>query len=212
MKEELENFLEIAGELEVKGMSRQNKKEKDIKKKEDVQIFESDDEIESKDYAVKDMEKMIDYMENEERNIDELGDIKRCSICPYTSAYPQEMKTHLETHVRSLDKEKGVEVSYEESGNTKDDFPCVECGKVYGTKGSLRTHKYTHHRPSTATVNPNISMEKYDHIENELEDTKLNIDKTIGENLDLEDKIDALCEKREGLWHCIECGKTDKVR
>jgi hypothetical protein len=24
----------------------------------------------------------------------------------------------------------------------KENFPCVECGKTYGTKASLRTHKY----------------------------------------------------------------------
>merc|ERR1712055_1222961 len=32
----------------------------------------------------------------------------------------------------------------ENIGNTKDKFDCVQCGKTYGTKGSLRTHKYIH--------------------------------------------------------------------
>ena len=31
-----------------------------------------------------------------------------------------------------------------------------------------------------------------------------------GQNTELEERIDALSEQREGIWHCLHCGKTDR--
>ena len=31
-----------------------------------------------------------------------------------------------------------------------------------------------------------------------------------GQNIELEARIDALSEQREGIWHCLQCGKKDR--
>merc|ERR1712226_306365 len=38
------------------------------------------------------------------------------------------------------------------------------------------------------------------------------LDRTIGENRELEEKIDDLMERRDGVWVCMQCGKSDKIR
>merc|ERR1719369_1128338 len=39
-----------------------------------------------------------------------------------------------------------------------------------------------------------------------------NLDKTIGDNLDLEEQIDALVENKDGVWVCLQCGKWNDTR
>ena len=43
----------------------------------------------------------------------------------------QEMATNI--YSSSIEEQEKV---------VRENFPCVECGKTYGTKASLRTHKY----------------------------------------------------------------------
>ena len=100
---------------------------------------------------------------------------------------------------------------------------CDICGKIYGTAASLRTHKWNHAKKgevANKTNGSSIKEENQDHdnviidqIERKMDNMENILDQTVGDNAELEEKIDQLSERREdGLWVCNRCGKTDKQR
>lgn len=93
------------------------------------------------------------------------------------------------------------------------DLTCDECGESFSTKGALRYHKYEHIKKETVFV-PSLAFkeESGDNVTNTAQDTKDDLDRTSGENMELDGKIDALTEKRDGVWTCKQCGKTDKTK
>ena len=95
---------------------------------------------------------------------------------------------------------------------TSERLDCDECGKTYGSKGSLRNHKYAHKK--SGQVNPLETSEgKYNaNVNDSREDSKLDLDLSIGENLLWEDRIDALAQHEEDGWSCKQCGKKDRNR
>ena len=100
----------------------------------------------------------------------------------------------------------------EEVGENKGYFECDQCGKTYGTKASLRTHIYNHSKKQQAVKA--IQLEDKDNsVPSESEGGVVDLlDTTVGDNVELEEKIDSLVEKRDGIWNCGQCGKTDGAR
>ena len=78
----------------------------------------------------------------------------------------------------------------------KEYFDCDQCNKSYGTKASLRTHIYNHSKKPVETSVGVVALP----------------DTNMADNLELEKRIDCLVEKREGIWNCIQCGKSDSTR
>jgi len=174
LKEHLDTFLEVAGELGVKGMTKQVRGDKELAE-------DSDDK---------------------KQTIQETGDSKE---------------------VRSLEQDDNDLVQPVEpptnsvgalTDGEKESLKCDLCGKVYGTKASLRTHKYNHAKKNLSLSGTDVKTDPYEEKslfmpnDSELED----LDATIGDNTELEERIDALTEKKEGLWTCVQCGKTDRQR
>lgn len=179
MKDHLEMFLQLAGELGVKGMSKQAEPEV-LDKVYKRQV----EEIPTEPPAPNIPKSVWNSLDNSEvkRNNDNY----------------RENNGHKETVAV---QEKVREVIPRPS------FPCDECGKTMGTKASLRTHKYNHINKSVV-VKAETSVEE----SGSDADVSLGLDKTIGDDEELEAKIDALTEKRNGVWNCLHCGKTDNSR
>ena len=102
-------------------------------------------------------------------------------------------------------------VSTEEEVGEKN-FECDQCGKTYGTKASLRTHIYNHSKKQQAVKA--IQFEDKDNsVVSEAEGGVVALlNTTVGDNVELEEKIDSLVEKRDNIWNCLQCGKTDGAR
>jgi len=173
LKEHLDSFLEVAGELGVKGMTKVSR-DKELAE-------ESDDKKET---------------------IEETGD-------PREVINLEQEDTELVPPV-----EPPTQGSCALTESEKESLKCELCGKVYGTKASLRTHKYNHAKKNLALSGTAVKTDPYEEkslfMPNEAEADDL--DATIGDNTELEERIDALTEKKEGLWTCIQCGKTDRQR
>ena len=91
---------------------------------------------------------------------------------------------------------------------TKERHDCNECGRTYGSKNSLRTHKYVHKNSGEESVlkTPlDASLEPGG-------DQRHNLDLSVAENPLWEEKIDALAEYGVDGWKCKRCGKQDKNR
>ena len=100
--------------------------------------------------------------------------------------------------------------SNEEAREVKDYFDCDQCGKSYGTKASLRTHIYNHSK-KLQTAKESVFEDKYNSVEGSAVVVALP-DSSMGDNVELEKRIDSLVEKRDGIWNCIQCGKSDSTR
>ena len=115
---------------------------------------------------------------------------------------------------------KAVATMEEEDSPSKKDFECDQCGKTYGTRASLRTHLYNHSKKlrdenAAAAVKAERfeDRDKDDSVLSETEDGVVALlDTTMGDNGELEEKIDSLVEKRDGMWTCMQCGKFDNSR
>jgi len=177
-KEQLDAFLDMAGELGVKGMTKPASKEQgETKRNENKLETIEDEETETKEDRIngKMVEEEIETIGGERDTV--LGNI----------GDKQVMKS--------------------EESSEKEEWKCDLCGKAYSTKGSLRTHKYNHTKNDVAS-SASIKTEPL-HFKDDISE---DLDKTVGDNVELEEKIDELCEMRDGIWTCIQCGKTDKMR
>ena len=91
---------------------------------------------------------------------------------------------------------------------TKERHDCNKCGRTYGSKNSLRTHKYVHKNGGEESVLKN----PLDASPESGEDQKHNLDLSVAENPLWEENIDALAEHGGDGWKCKRCGKQDKNR
>lgn len=146
-----------------------------------------------------------------------------CDECGKTYGSKGSLRNHKNAHKKGRDNNiQNVDAaSCDEDDIAKDEsiaegikeqLDCNECGRTYGSKNSLRNHKYTHTKSGeTGRINPLETFEdKYE--KNSGEDNKHNLDLSVGENLLWEEKIDALAEHGEDGWACKQCGKQDKSR
>jgi hypothetical protein len=174
MKDQLETFLEIAGELSVKGMTKQVGKQR--RKPEAVEV--ADDEIDETEKILK-IDEQVDSVADE-----------------------------------SLDENEDA------SMNNKATFSCDQCGKTLGSIGSLRTHMYNHKKKnaggSAVKTEPSYRDASDDSLVQDSDSEEGGrlalLDRTVGDNTELEARIDAITERRDGLWTCTQCGKTDGSR
>ena len=91
---------------------------------------------------------------------------------------------------------------------TKEGHDCNECGRTYGSKNSLRTHKYVHKNSGEESV----LKTPLDASPESGKDQKHNLDLSVAENPLWEEKIDALAEHGGDGWKCRRCGKQDRNR
>lgn len=159
MKDNLESFLAIAGELDVKGMTKQTKK---FPKELTPNLFPKDYDS-NEDLKASEISK--DDLKNGKNNLSEL----------------------IETN----------------GSVSQENLTCDQCGRTLGTKASLKTHKYNHLKSKNSIdVKEEISGE----------DKGSSLDTMTGDDMELEAKLDALTEKRDGVWTCLQCGKYDNTR
>ena len=165
-----------------------------------------------------------------------------CDDCGKTCGTKAGLRTHMYSHNTKevANVQEIVENIYssrmeEQNEVVKENFPCEECGKTYGTKASLRTHKYNHTRTPGPVKNEKLSTEERDGeaslVLEDREEMDRSLDRSLERSLDrsldrsfdrstdrspmeteLEERIDAITELRDGLWTCIQCGKQDKTR
>ena len=103
---------------------------------------------------------------------------------------------NVELEEKFLDNSETPEEPLASNKEVKEYFDCDQCNKSYGTKASLRTHIYNHSKKPVETSVGVVALP----------------DTNIEDNLELEKRIDCLVEKREGIWNCIQCGKSDGTR
>ena len=205
-KENLEEFLKVAGELKVKGMTKpapaggQNVN----------QAPEEVEEMSAADDTNTDAKQDLhDDMVPAREKLD-------CDECGKIYGSKGSLRNHKNAHKKSKEivpednSIQNIDTASCESSDEgiKENFDCNECGRTYGSKNSLRTHKYTH---TKSEINPLDTFDdKYE--QDSGEDIKHNLDLSVGENLLWEERIDALAEHGEDGWSCKQCGKHDKNR
>ena len=221
-KANLEEFLKVAGELRVKGMTKPATRGQHVNQ--DVGISHS---------APEKVEEMCADEANSDAKQEVLNDIMStkenldCDECGRTYGSKGSLRNHKNAHKKSREivpediiqhvdtascAENAIAQNESPSDEIKEKLDCNECGRTYGSKNSLRTHKYTHTKNGeTGPINPLDTFEdKY--AQDSGEDNKHNLDLSAGENLLWEERIDALAEHREDGWTCKQCGKQDRNR
>ena len=139
------------GELQVKGMTNPGKKVEEVEAAEEQvdQLVTGEIEtiLDDPDAVAKSPVKIDVVRENFE-----------CDKCGKNYGTKGSLRTHKYNHIKKemAEEPKDVKEMVDNSeevtivdniGNTREEkekFHCEQCGKTYGTKGSLRTHKYIH--------------------------------------------------------------------
>ena len=79
-----------------------------------------------------------------------------CDKCGKTYGTKGSLRTHKYNHIKKemieeskdikevVDNEVAIQENVKKIEDEGEKFPCDQCGRIYGTKGSLRTHKYNH--------------------------------------------------------------------
>ena len=106
------------------------------------------------------------------------------------------------------------------SEDSKEIFDCDTCGKSYGSKGSLRNHKYEHENENKLNdikdKSAGETIPKYElhrpQTTNNINDSMNSLDECFDDVDNYEKNIDEFLENREGVWNCLECGKNDKLK
>ena len=71
------------------------------------------------------------------------------------------------------------------------------------------------HSKKLQAQNTTVKAENFEVMEKDesvLNESEALLDTTIGDNAELEDKIDSLVEKKDGMWTCMKCGKFDNSK
>ena len=142
MKEQLESFLGLAEELEIKGLSGrlgrmrnsdfkqsliQSEQIKNVKMKGgNISNVKSEHEIKMLPIQPKSIHTAYidaDTMAKIDSNIDRQSDGFHCIHCEYTSMRRNHMRDHVETHIEGLE------------------YPCDGCEKVFRSSRDLGKHK-----------------------------------------------------------------------
>ena len=209
-KSDLEEFLKAAGELRVKGMTRTDK-EREPKEQEKEVIKEVLDNVEDKSVDASIEE---DAKEGARLECDECGRSygSKGSLRNHKYAHKKSRELGLNENLLNVDvalSEEADIIKLEPSTEeTKERFNCDDCGRTYGSKNSLRTHKYVHKnvKEEAAPENPLVASPESG------EDQKHDLDLSVPENPLWEERIDALAEFGGDGWKCKQCGKQDKTR
>ena len=181
-KEDLENFLEVAGELSVQGMTKQ--KDKKVQQKENVVEPSYSCDLCGKYCGTEVSLRTHKYQEH--NNKTQQGDSENedsrssydCDTCGKSYGSKGSLRNHKYEHKRET-RLKDVEAE------SKGEF--VET-----------IEKFEVHRPQTI-INADDSINSLDEsLGNDMDN--------------YEKKIDDLTENREGVWTCIQCGKNDKLK
>ena len=137
------------GELQVKGMTKPAKKAEDEEPTEERKVVEQ---------LVEEIETMLD--DADVTKSPEKVDVERenfeCDKCGKNYGTKGSLRTHKYNHIKKemaeeskdveemVDNEVTIVENIDNPMEEKAKFDCEQCGKTYGTKGSLRTHKYIH--------------------------------------------------------------------
>ena len=134
--------------LQVKGMTKPAKK--DLETVENIGKLGGDLESMMSDPAVDNVLKALTEVDPE------VKETLDCDKCGKTFGTKGSLRTHKYNHIKKemIEEAKDIkevvdnEVTIQENVKKIEDggetFPCDQCGRIYGTKGSLRTHKYNH--------------------------------------------------------------------
>ena len=197
-KEELESFLELAGELSIKGMTK--KDENDTIKEETVsEVSQNEQNI------------LNHHLEKQEE------EIFPCEDCDKSYGTKASLRTHKYSHQAHNVQENVKDINRtpkeEQDQVVKESFPCDDCGKMYGTKASLRTHKYKTPGHPWTSLDMSLDMALVRNLDKSLNrSSSILVEEKSPIEKELEERIDAITELREGLWNCIQCGKADKKK
>ena len=206
-KANLEEFLKVAGELRVKGMTkpvperRNENQDHVISSVSEDKSAEGTADDENQDPLIQEVQDVLNDIMKEQLDCDE---------CGRTYGSKGSFRNHKNAHKKRRDplQEENENAIVKSEIPNEEKFDCEECGKTYGSKNSLRTHKYSHKNVEDAH-----SMNTSNTLEQEAaEDGKSDLDLSIGENLLWEERIDALAERGEDGWTCKQCGKHDRNR
>ena len=204
---DLEEFLKAVGELHVKGITRIDKGG-EIKDQDKEVIKEELDEVEdnSMDASIEE-----DTKEGSELECDERGRTYGPNESLRNPKYEdKKSREHgRDENLINVDvalREEADVVKHEPT--TKERHDCNECGRTYGSKNSLRTHKYVHKNSGEESV----LKTPLDASPESGKDQKHNLDLSVAENPLWEEKIDALAEYVGDGWKCRRCGKQDRNR
>merc|ERR1712240_662237 len=88
-------------------------------------------------------------------------------------------------------EDKSVDASIEEDAKEGARLECDECGRTYGSKGSLRNHKYAHKKSRELGLDENL----------------LNVDVALREEADII-KLEPSTEETKERFNCDDCGRT----
>ena len=208
-KANLEEFLKVAGELRVKGMTKPVPERRNENQDQVISSLSPEDKSdegttddENQDPLIQEVQEVLNDIMKEKLDCDECGRTygSKGSFRNHKNAHKKRRETLQEENENKMVK---IEIPTE---MISEKFDCEECGKTYGSKNSLRTHKYTHKKVEDAH-----SMNTSDTSEQDAaEDGKSDMDLSIGDNLLWEERIDALLEHGEGGWTCKQCGKHDR--
>ena len=94
----------------------------------------------------------------------------------------------------------------EEEGEKKKNFDCEPCGKTYRTRDLLSTHIYNHNKNLQ-----DAALVKSEKFEDKDKDESVLVGSDAVDSV-MEEKIDSLVEKKDGMWTCMQCGKCDTSR
>ena len=148
------------GELQVKGMTNPGKKLEEAERAE-----EKVDKLVSAE-----IETILDDLDDagviqSPVKIDVVKENFECDKCGKKYGTKGSLRTHKYNHIKKEMAEEPKEIVanaevtiVENIGNTREEkekFDCEQCGKTFGTKGSLRTHKYVHIKKELDNTNTN---------------------------------------------------------
>ena len=146
-KEDLETFLLIAGELGVKGMTKQAKMSERVGGMEEEKFLEESEPIEDH----------LKVISTEKKNWEVKKDFE-CDQCGKTYGTRASLRTHIYNHSKKL-QAHGAAVKageLEEKFNTlveKRDcytYPCSKCGEIFTTSIALKAHNDKNHPEEAA--------------------------------------------------------------
>ena len=155
--------------LQVKGMTKPAKK--DLETVENIGHLGGDLKSMMDDPAVDNVFKALAEVDPE------VKETLDCDRCGKTYGTKGSLRTHKYNHIKKemIEEAKDIkevvdnEVTIQENVKKIEDggetFPCDQCGRIYGTKGSLRTHKYNHIKKELKPEDTQIKKDQHGEID-----------------------------------------------
>ena len=173
-----------------------------------------EEELRLEDEPLQEMELQEEMDDNMLQDINRLNDRKQsdnssvydgcdCDMCGKTFDNDGLLNIHKYREHNKIGQQDNIE-----GDNPNASVVCNICGKSYNTRDSLMCKKHKHIKKEDLSF-PSVGLKK-ESIEGMIKSEDL--DQSSREVDELERRIDALTEKRESVWTCIQCGKSDKSR